>query len=857
METRNILAILVVALGLVVSGAPIVQGAEYLRVNGQEVDSITLKVGQSCIVEVVSDDSNSYRDYVGFDNGLVLGFFSHLMTYPNAGDVATVADHNTPAFSGYYIVAYGESPPPSPGVHFVFEYGTEQPGETDLTLYKDAVTPTSVIDSIHITVIPVSIGTTFTYQGRLMDSNSPAGGLYDFRFKLYDNPAPLFAVQQGGTVDINDLDVMDGYFTVVLDFNEPNAFTGDSRWLEVGVRPGDSNDPNAFVILSPRQEVTPAPYALFALNSGGGGDGHSLDAADGDPVDAVYVDNEGNVGMGTTSPLEKLDVDGSLRVQRTGGEYGIKITREGPTDQTISSGLYVEHEGHNGQSGKYAHGVQTRVIEENSGAVSFSGTSQSTNSDAYGIVLDVTSGGGTYCRGIQVVTHDTNPSGGGPAGIVSKTDSVSGTATGADISADVGTSSTSAVYGTISSALHQGAEGDSYGLFTTAAGSIAGDSYGLYSDSAKWNTHTNGTTYGAYLTGRNYRPNGDSYGLYTQGSSSGGTSYGIYALASGGATNWAVYSAGNVFIGGQLQVIANPFRIDGGNVLLRGADDFNSAEEQAILYLGDTNHSIRSEYAFGLKLGTLGEPNAIIVREATGNVGIGTSIPSEKLEIKGGGIKLTDEWSNIYGRNLKIWGDAGSNLLLQSAGGNVGIGTTSPTEKLEVAGTVKGVNNSGTGVFGESTSGTGVGGSTYDGVAVFGRDGSGSGLGYAGYFEGNVYVSANCSAMSFTDRTPYPKDLHTAYQAVMAMERLPDGQYDENNKQMQLDHSKLSDFIKSKDGNRDLSATVSAHNEVLKDLIRKNDELEEAHVHIDQLHERIKTLEAKLVRLEAVLGVVQ
>jgi hypothetical protein len=89
------------------------------------------------------------------------------------------------------------------------------------------------------------------------------------------------------------------------------------------------------------------------------------------------------------------------------------------------------------------------------------------------------------------------------------------------------------------------------------------------------------------------------------------------------------------------------------------------------------------------------------------------------------------------------------------------------------------------------------------------------------------------------------------------MERLGEGQYNENNKQVQLDHSKLSDFIKSKDGNRDLSATVSAHNEVLKDLIRKNNELEKAHVHIDQLHERIKTLEAKLVRLEAVLGVVQ
>lgn len=48
--------------------------------------------------------------------------------------------------------------------------------------------------------------------------------------------------------------------------------------------------------------------------SGGSGDGHSLDAADGAPVDAVFVDNAGNVGIGTTNPIEKLDVFGAIRI---------------------------------------------------------------------------------------------------------------------------------------------------------------------------------------------------------------------------------------------------------------------------------------------------------------------------------------------------------------------------------------------------------------------------------------------------------------------------------------------------------------------------------------------------------------
>ncbi|MHC4087103.1 MAG: hypothetical protein ACYSU5_18120 [Planctomycetota bacterium] len=74
------------------------------------------------------------------------------------------------------------------------------------------------------------MGTAWTYQGRLMDANDTADGLYDFQFALFDDPVPGVGILQG-YIDVNDLDVIDGYFTVELDFNEPNAFTGDRRWL--------------------------------------------------------------------------------------------------------------------------------------------------------------------------------------------------------------------------------------------------------------------------------------------------------------------------------------------------------------------------------------------------------------------------------------------------------------------------------------------------------------------------------------------------------------------------------------------------------------------------------------------------
>ncbi len=41
-------------------------------------------------------------------------------------------------------------------------------------------------------------------------------------------------------------------------------------------------------------------------------DGHSLDAADGSPMNALYVNDAGNVGIGTTTPEEKLQVFGTI-----------------------------------------------------------------------------------------------------------------------------------------------------------------------------------------------------------------------------------------------------------------------------------------------------------------------------------------------------------------------------------------------------------------------------------------------------------------------------------------------------------------------------------------------------------------
>ncbi len=107
------------------------------------------------------------------------------------------------------------------------------------------------------------LGTAFTYQGRLTDGGGPAEGAYDFQFILYD--ALVGGAQVGSIVYKEDVIVTDGLFTVELDFGD-DVFTGNALWLEIGVRPGSAT--GIYFILSSRQALTAAPYALYATSTG-------------------------------------------------------------------------------------------------------------------------------------------------------------------------------------------------------------------------------------------------------------------------------------------------------------------------------------------------------------------------------------------------------------------------------------------------------------------------------------------------------------------------------------------------------------------------------------------------------------
>lgn len=169
-----------------------------------------------------------------------------------------------------------------------------------------------VLSWVALTASALAQSTAFTYQGRLSDDGAPTDGLHDMQFRLFDLPAG--GTQVGSTLCANDVDMVGGHFTVQLDFGQQFA-TSAGRHREIHVRQ-DTGQPCTedlgCVLLSPRQQLTATPLASHARSA------FALDAPDGSPTNAVFVDNAGSVGIGTNAPQTELHVYGdaaTLRLQ--------------------------------------------------------------------------------------------------------------------------------------------------------------------------------------------------------------------------------------------------------------------------------------------------------------------------------------------------------------------------------------------------------------------------------------------------------------------------------------------------------------------------------------------------------------
>ncbi|MEQ9616528.1 MAG: hypothetical protein RLN60_00670 [Phycisphaerales bacterium] len=184
------------------------------------------------------------------------------------------------------------------------------------------------------TVTPASaapVAEVFNYQGVLNFQGSPFSGDVDLRFELFDDQ--MVGLQIGPTLDLLGASIADGVFTVDLDFGS-SVFQGDERWLSISVRnpawDGMGMEP-AFTTLTPRQNIAPTPYALFALS---GNEGPEGPAGPEGPVGPQGIQGEiGPVGPeGPVGPIGPQGIQGETGPQGPQGIQGIQGIQgpEGP-----------------------------------------------------------------------------------------------------------------------------------------------------------------------------------------------------------------------------------------------------------------------------------------------------------------------------------------------------------------------------------------------------------------------------------------------------------------------------------------------------------------------------------------------
>ena len=552
--------------------------------------------------------------------------------------------------------------------------------------------------------------TPFTYQGFLTVNGAPANGSNDLTFTLYN--AATAGATVGASNVVSGLPITNGLFTVTLNFGSA-PFDGNDRWVQIAARPTTvpPSLPGPYTILTPRQPVTATPYALRAALFSGALSNAQLA---GTYVTPVTISNGANVfggsfsgnGAGLTS-LNATNLAGTVPAAALGNAWKLAGNAgANPTNGAFlgtTDNLPVELK---------VNGERALRIEPNPGygTVNIIG-GYSGNVVDPGVVGATIHGGGFTNPGVEAYPNRVFGAFGTVGGGFSNTAGSASTVGGGDYNTASGNSST--VGGGVGNTASDNSATVGGGVYNTASyivATVAGGSentasgYGATVGGGRENT---ASATGAFVGG------GGTDGI---SSVSGNTASGPASTVAGGFGNTASGKYATV---------------PGGDRNVAGTNSFAAGHRAKATHTGAFVWADATEADFATTAS-----NQFLLR-ATGGVGIGTTNPLALLNVNGnarieatsagysegltlnlptdmagggyGGIHFhnairgsnygagTIKWGVFY--NYTPEGNVGggglafaqSNLstrLYLAADGKVGIGTTAPSESLNVVGNI-------------------------------------------------------------------------------------------------------------------------------------------------------------------------
>lgn len=404
---------------------------------------------------------------------------------------------------------------------------------------------------------------------------------------------------------------------------------------------------------------TASAHALFVSTTRTASDAYILNL-DANGSSRMYVRSDGNVGIGTTSPSTQLHTTGGVRFQTLAGS-GSRIVMADATGvlsaSTASSAGLVSGSGTLNYVSKFTpDGVSlgNSQIFDNGTNVGIGTASPAQKLHVNGMVQ---SGGYRTTAGNTNYYHFTRNTG-GAAVYINQAD-----ATSPILRLSSGTET--ANVGVVFTVENNGSTGVGT---TTPTGrlhtyvsnaAVTTTTHNLYVQNLATNTTTDGINkYGGYIT---------SNGTFTGSTGTATNNYGLYVSATGGDTNYGIYTVGTQY------GIRGETSSNGG----RGGYFRNSSTSTGTQYGIQALSS--GAGASGTRYGVYGQVTGTGTT-AYGVRGSVTGANTTNYGVYGDASNGTTNWAGYFTGNTYV-------------GGNLGVGTTSPGVKIDVAGGAIRTNN--------------------------------------------------------------------------------------------------------------------------------------------------------------------